>query len=303
MNLRFSFLALLGSAWLIPASVSAQAPASPPAPVAAPAPAAVVADEAKAASKPVAVVPDAAGFTPKAFDAFVAMRAGTTGQPVWWYCTGELYSYPDGKLLALVEGTDVGRLHVPDSHAGQDAVQLSRKTFVYRDPLTGAVLKEVNGQPLPPIAYPYQVIHYQLVGDKLRTFVEQGVGTRLARIGPDERARVRTGNPTATLFSIPLFLNIETPRGKYEAYENYDFIAPPAPSKKEVPHYQLTWNRFGDLPPAFGPGKGVMQLVGRRVEKFSDLPASFQTYINTEARLYREAPRDMAEIRELQAAK
>ncbi|MBC7448755.1 MAG: DUF1838 family protein [Hymenobacteraceae bacterium] len=277
---------LLLSAALLPALVRAQAPTEP------------------TPAKPTAARAAAAGFTPKLFDEFVAMRTGgTSGQSVWWYCTGELYSYPDGKLLALVEGVDAGRLLVPESHAGRDAVQLSRKTFVYRDVQTGAVLKEVDGKPLVPIAYPYQVIHYQLVGDRLLTSVEQGTGARLARIGPDERARVRSNGPDATVFSIPLFLNIETPRGKYEAYENYDFIVPAVRSKKEVPRYQLSWNRFGDLPPAFGTGKGVMQLVCRRVEKFSDLPAAIQTYITTEAPLYREAPRDMAEVRELQGAK
>ncbi len=41
-------------------------------------------------------------FTPEFFRQFTEMRAGT-GKPIYWYCVGEIYEYPGGKLIAKVE--------------------------------------------------------------------------------------------------------------------------------------------------------------------------------------------------------
>lgn len=48
-------------------------------------------------------------ITPALFSQFVDMRVGT-GEPVYWYCIGEVYEYPSGKLVAKVEGIDTARL-------------------------------------------------------------------------------------------------------------------------------------------------------------------------------------------------
>ena len=91
--------------------------------------------EANAAGAPLAAVTD-----DDAFDHFVRMRtgAGDDGAPgaaqrVYWYCSGELYLAPGGKVVAKVEGYDCAT-HVRE---GPDkVVQLSRKIFFYRDPET-----------------------------------------------------------------------------------------------------------------------------------------------------------------------
>jgi hypothetical protein len=109
----------------------------------------------------------AQGFTPELFKQFVEMRVGT-GEPVYWYCIGELYSYPDGKLLAKVEGLDTARLVKSETKTDR-AMQISRKVFVYRDPGTNEVLKTVKGKLVQHIEYPYQQITYVL-GD-LKTWL------------------------------------------------------------------------------------------------------------------------------------
>jgi hypothetical protein len=240
----------------------------------------------------------AQGFNAQRFQQFVTMRVGT-GTPVYWYCVGELYSYPDGKLLAKVEGLDTARLVKAESKA-DSALQLSRKIFIYRDAKTNAVLQTVNGQPVQHIEYPYQKIEYQLKGEQVVTFVEQGAGLRKQRIGPVEGMSARQFGPT-TMFSAPLFLNFTTPRGKYESYENYDFLLVPN-SKAVVSPYQLTWNRFGDLPPFFGPGKGIMQLVSYRTDSYAALPATMRDYLEKSAPLWKQPPQDLNEIQALQKA-
>ncbi len=235
------------------------------------------------------------GFDKESFRQFVTLRAGT-GEPVYWYAIGEVYSYPEGKRLLTIEGSDTARLIASD--LPDTSLQLSRKVFVYRDPVTNEILRQWEGRPVTRIAYPYQFITYKLVGEKLTTFVEQGAGAGLQKIGPGDNFLLRTLGPSL-VFSSPLFLNMQTPRGKYEAYENYDFVYHPA-EKDPAARHQLVWNRFGDLPAFIGTGKAIIQMVGWRVDRFEDLPASIREYVRAEAPLWMAPPRDLAEIRELQ---
>jgi hypothetical protein len=43
-----------------------------------------------------------------------------------------------------------------------------------------------------------------------------------------------------------------------------------------------------------------MHMVSWRVDRFEDLPQSIRDYVQSEATLWREPPRDLAEIRRLQ---
>jgi hypothetical protein len=234
------------------------------------------------------------GFDEELFEVFLKARVGT-GEPVYWYSIGEVYSYPDGALLARMEGFDTARL-LRDESDPKTAYQLSRKTFVYRDPVTNEIFREVDGAPATHIKYPYQYITYKLEGDKLVTLVEQGSGAQIRKMGPsDEIAARRLGE--VAVFSAPLFLNFETPRGKYEAFEHYDFFIQPDGSSQPT---QLSWLRYGDRPPFLGPGKAIIHLVSWRVDSFDKLPATIREWVKTDAQLWREPPKDMDEIKELQ---
>ena len=235
------------------------------------------------------------GFNPEVFRRWVDMRVGK-GEPVYWYAIGTVYTYPEGKPLMRMEGIDAARLERSRS-TPTEAHQVSRKTFFYRDLETGAILREWQGKPLPPIAYPYQYITYSLRGAALETWVEQGAGARMQRIGPgtDIVAR-RIGNTLS--FSAPLFLDLPLPGGaRMQSFEHYDFFD--QGSAKGVTHpYQISWLRYGDMPA--GIGKGVMHMVTWRVDRYADLPASMRDYLETEARLWIEPPKDIAEVRRLQ---
>lgn len=235
------------------------------------------------------------GFDAVLFHQWVDMRVGR-GTPVYWYCVGTVFSWPSGKPLLRVEGIDTARLDLAQS-TPTVAHQLSRKTFVYRDLDNNTLLTEWNGQPLRPIEYPYQYITYELAGDGMTTWVEQGAGARVQRIGPgtDILAR-RFGNTVA--FSAPLFLDFPGRDGKrMQAFENYDFFVHPSDSGVQHP-YQISWLRYGELGSGIGPS--VMHMVAWRIDRYEDLPASIRDYLERDGKLWRAPPRDMAEIRELQ---
>lgn len=235
------------------------------------------------------------GFNHEVFRDWVQMRVGS-GTPVYWYAVGTVYSSPSGQPLMRMEGIDAARLDTTQSTSVK-AHQLSRKTFVYRDVQSNAILREWQGKPLPPISYPYQYITYELRGSGVESWVEQGAGARVQRIGPgtDIMAR-RIGGTLA--FSAPLFLDFPLRDGtRSQTFEHYDFFDQSAAKGLKHP-YQISWLRFGDLPA--GLGKGVMHMVSWRVDRFEDLPQSIRDYVQNEAALWRDPPRDMAEIRRLQ---
>jgi hypothetical protein len=230
------------------------------------------------------------------FDSWVQMRVGDGKANAIWWCQGEVYSYPSGKLVARMEGIDHGKVI---KIAKDSVIQLNRKTFTYHDINTNEIITEGFGQKLEPIAYPYQKITYLLKNGKLRTYVEQGAGARITKMGPGESISVRQlgGN---YIFTAPVFLDFTGPRGKYEAYENYDFFFSPS-MKTTKERYQLTWERYGDLPAAIGGGKGIIHLVSYRVDKIEDLPSAvFKKYLNEKAQMWLAPPKDLEEIGALQ---
>lgn len=230
-------------------------------------------------------------FTPALFKEFTEMRIGT-GEPIYWYCIGEIYEYPSGKMVARVEGIDTAR-YIKSESTATKALQLSRKIFFYRDVQTNEVLREVNGMKAEPIAYPYQQITYELKGDKMTTQVIQGKAPRVQKIeGGNMIVREFNG---LIMFSAPLFLNFPN----YKAYENYDFFIQPK-GVKGIPRYQLSWNRRGDLPPFLGGGDSVFQLASYRIDKYSDLPKTMRDVLEKDARMWMNPPKDLAEIAELQ---
>ncbi|MBK8813554.1 MAG: DUF1838 family protein [Acidobacteria bacterium] len=231
-------------------------------------------------------------FSSRDFENFTAMRIGN-GPAVYWYCVGEVYEYPSGKLVAKVEGIDTARLLTTDSTPLRK-LQLSRKIFFYRDPKTNEIMRESNGMKVEPIAYPYQKITYELIDGKVKATVVQGKQPRIQTIESAGEFYVRRlgGN---TIFSTPLFLNFPG----YKAYENYDFFYAPA-ARSASSRYQLTWNRRGSLPAFFGGGDSVFQLVSYRVDDYRKLPKSMRDALESNGRLWMNPPKDLKEIEELQ---
>ena len=237
-------------------------------------------------------------FSDEVYSDWLKTRIGEGEESVFWSCFGEVYSYPDGELICYMVGADMGNRKeiTPDS-----IVQLSRKIFIYVDPETGEAFDTYNGQKVNHIQYPYQLISYVKDGDKLRTWVTQGAGNRIRTIGPGSKIRARKMGSN-TVYSAPLFLNFDTPRGKYEAYENYDFIYTPN-ATNTIDKYQMTWVRYGAKAPFAGAGNGIIQLVAHRVDTWDELPQALKNYINDKAPMWKAPPQNEQEIKDIQSGK
>ena len=249
---------------------------------------------ALAADKPASASRDAA--TPE-FRAWVDARAGT-GQPVHWVAEGGVYEYPSGRKLFGMVGFDSSRVIWP-AKAGEPVFHLTRKTFAYTDPQTGEILREFNGQPVTPIAYPYQMISYRQEGDQIFADVEQGAGKDVRTIRARDGIRYRWLGKDTLAVTAPIFLDFPLPGGaRYEAWENYDFFLHRA-GKLDEP-YQMSWQRFGALPAWAGKGKAIYHLVSWRDASEKEFPAPLLAWARESMSLWLKPPADVAEVRRLQ---
>jgi hypothetical protein len=236
----------------------------------------------------------AGGFDRELFDVFVDSNMGSDGRPVYYYSTGTVKTFPGGRLLATIEGVDMARLLRRD--ADGTVHKASRKFYIMRDPDTGAVIEQIDGKPNDRYFYPYQYMTFRLEGDRLAGTSTQGTGAALRKvdIGSAMEAR-RVGDVVA--FSAPNARESADGTGSFEMYE---FWVTPRRAKLQ-PSATLTLTLVNWHP--IGQGKPVYtHRTSWRVDRYADLPASIREYIEAQAPLYREPPRDFAEIERLQGS-
>ena len=232
-----------------------------------------------------------------AFRAWIDARAGT-GQPVHWVAEGGVYEYPSGRKLFGMMGFDSSRVIWPEQ-PGDPVIHLTRKTFAYTDPVTGEVITEFNGQPVAPIAYPYQMISYRFENGEIFADVEQGTGDRVQTVHAKDGIRYRHIGKDTLAFTASIFLDAPLSSGaRYEAWENYDFFIQPEGSVDQP--YQMSWQRFGSLPAWAGGGKAIYHLLSWRVESQDDFPAAILDWAKSSMPMWLNPPADIAEVRRLQ---
>ena len=235
---------------------------------------------------------------PEELRIWVDARAGT-GAPVYWIAEGAVYAYPSGEKLLGMIGFDASTVIWPED--AEDAViHLTRKTFTYTDPVSGEMLSEYKGQPVAPIAYPYQLITYRMKDGRIFGAVEQGVGDQVQKIQSRNGMQIRRLGQGTLAVTASVFLDFPMPGGsRYEAWENYDFFLH-SPDAADEPH-QLSWQRYGALPPFAGKGNAIYHLLSWRVESLEEFPPALLEWAQKEARMWLLPPADIAEIRALQA--
>ncbi len=235
---------------------------------------------------------------PADFRAWVDARAGT-GAPVHWVAEGGVYAYPSGKKLFGLVGFDSSTVIWP-ADLDDGVLHLTRKTFTYTDPVSGEILTEYRSKTVEPIAYPYQLITYRLEDGTIHGDVEQGVAPQVQIIKSADGLRLRSIGDDTLAVTASVFLDIPLPGGKrLDAWENYDFFIHDRGSVQQP--YQLSWQRYGDLPQWAGGGKGIYQLLSWRVESAEDFPPKLLAWAREHASFWLKPPASLAEIRALQA--
>lgn len=234
---------------------------------------------------------------PDVLKAWVDARAGT-GEPVHWVSDGGIYTYPSGEKLFGMIGFDSSTVIWPDD-PNEKVIHLTRKTFAYTDAETGEVLTEYNGQPVVPIAYPYQMIEYRYENGRIYGDVTQGVGDRVQKIISEDGIAARQIGDTWA-FTAAVFLDFPLPNGaQYEAWENYDFFINPEGSVEE-PH-QMSWQRYGALPAWAGGEQAIYHLLSHRVESQDEFPAELLSWAQENKPEWLTPPMSLEEIEAIQA--
>ncbi|MDX1292746.1 MAG: DUF1838 family protein [Hyphomonas sp.] len=227
---------------------------------------------------------------------WVDARAGT-GEAVHWIADGGVYEYPSGKKLFGMIGFDSSKVIWPEEEGGP-ILHLTRKTFAYTDAETGEILTEYNGQPVEPIAYPYQMISYRYEDGRIYGDVTQGTGDRVRDIkSTDGITATPMGDTWA--YTASVWLDFPLPNGnQYQAWENYDFFIHPEGSVEE-PH-QMSWQRYGALPSWAGGGQAIYHLLSWRVETLDEFPPELLAWAKESKPQWLVPPADLAEIEAIQ---
>lgn len=238
------------------------------------------------------------GFTPEDFANFIHTRYGT-GEPVYWYGVGDASTFPDGKMFMRTEGYDIGRLHSLDPEKSE-AIGLTRKLIVMRDPASGDILKTPDGKPLWRDNFTYQLFNMWLEDGFIVYDVESGAGRfRGTTHGGLNRSEIQK-LPGMTIYTTPVnysLPDVTGASGDLKVWENYDFIEYEDAGRKA---YSATWAGAFPLPPTMGPGRSSMHGYFQRYDKYGDVPETLRAFVEEYAPLWKAPPVDMDEIRSLQ---
>jgi hypothetical protein len=239
------------------------------------------------------------GFTPDDFARYIKLRLGDGKSPVYWYGVGDASFFPKGNMFMRTEGYDTGRLHSFDADKSE-AIGLTRKLVVLRNPANGEILQDPEGNPAWLNQFTYQLFKMSLKDGFLVYEVEQGKGGERETVfdghGRSEVQRYdgMTVYTTPVNYTLPAVPGADGPA---PVWENYDFIER---TYGGGVNYDAIWAGNFPLPPFMGPGRSSMHGYFRRYDNYTDIPATLRDFVEEHAPMWKEPPRDMDEIRELQ---
>ena len=273
------------------------------------------------------------------FHKWCALKMGEKGESIRWSISGDVFEYPTGKLLAKVIGVDIVRRLVDcaDDKVNDDenilstrgtkkVTSVSRKLLLFKHPTTGELLTEHDGQKVEAVIFPYQMTEYVFdefktrvhkvdtnensennssTGGYFSTIVTVGAGASKMSFQGETITQCR-GTDGVTTFSNPAFLDIEMENGQnHEAYEAYDYFpydqtvsGNEITSSSTTQSHRFTYTRFGEVHP-FGEAC-VFKASACLVRSHDELPLELRTFVEKSAPLFRDAPKDLDEIKRLQ---
>lgn len=227
---------------------------------------------------------------------------GSNSNSVFWVGEGALYEAYTGRILAIFEGFDVGRgVQLDDNHIRQ----ISRKIFWFRDPATGEIMTEYEGEAVQPIVYGGQMIDYRKSEeDGSITYSVEASKRSLKDALPEMKVTSRMAGPHQMMINIPVFVDIpiaeERGGGRYRAWEFYDFGVDPSFPLDRPP--TVSWSRQGSVPPftdKMNSQEAVLKFSGYRVESYEELPDRMRMEVERAYPLFIGAPRDEKEVQEI----
>jgi len=235
----------------------------------------------------------AGGFTRDDFERYVNLRFGT-GDPVYWYGWGGATTFPGEKMVARIEGCDMGRLYRPDSDK-PEAQLLARKFTLSRDPETGEILTLPDGSPMWMKEFPYQYFKIWLENGIIHFETEQGAGDNLTKMTSGHNSEIQRFEGM-TIYTTPVQYQLPW-RGDAHTWETYNWIERTVDGKVQ---YDCVWHGDFPTPPGTPPGRMSMNAYFHRYDSYDELPETLRSFIEEHAPLWKGPPESLEEIRELQ---
>lgn len=217
---------------------------------------------------------------------------GSNSDGVFWVGGGHLYDPHSGEQLAIFEGFDIGKgIQFADNHIRQ----LSRKIFWFRDPITGEIMEDYNGEPVTPIVYDSQMIDYFKGEDGSITYSVEASLRHLKDVLPKMKVTSQMVGAHQCMIQVPVFIDLELPgRGRYQAWEFYDYSVDPSFPEDRPP--TASWSRQGSVPPFNMDSKAVLRFTGYRCDNFGDLPDRMKEEVLNHYPQFVSPPKDEEEV-------
>lgn len=226
---------------------------------------------------------------------FVNIRCSADGRTHYFTATGAMYAHPTDRdapaHLFEFMGVDVSRcLHDESSDRW---FLVSRKFSLYLDPQTGEMLHQWRN---PWTGETLNVMHRSYDYQEFPIPPQMPLHHAPAVSSVSLDFNLKIPNPLA---GNPKFADY-SPEPFVQSSDSYKFIFPTrllhadAPQPDDEFAVALSYYRMGPWEPWMKmggkPGFLVLNYTGSKTDRFSDLPALIQNYIETRMPLYREAP-------------
>ncbi|KAK4524948.1 hypothetical protein GAYE_SCF07G2851 [Galdieria yellowstonensis] len=229
-------------------------------------------------------------WTGKDFIEYVKLR---WGNPLFrrnccWYSTGSIVSCDTGKVVALLEGLELGMvksISQPSSNqATVEALVSSKKLYFLKDPVTGKYWTERDSKRVNPMFYPQQdtLVTWNSHTVELKRNFSVACKTLGARI--IDMAGIR-------VYSLPTFVKLRSKKAGYiSTLERYDLYRYSNIFSRFFTSPILSWTRYGDCPAWYGKGKCASYLVSKKLNNIQSLPKDFMSQVRSYDPLFLQQP-------------
>lgn len=245
----------------------------------------------------------------EAYDAWIETRLGPAdGSPIYWWGSGLVSDAETGEPLYIFEYYDTThQITHPDYPNKQ--IGLTRKFDAFRDKDTHEILKTFEGREMKTLLYPYQMLEYELVDGKVLSAVTQGSGKHL-RTHRSEGGIYTKRVGDFWHFEVHAQFSVarpEYPGTRDTAAGNWLFITrADDTTTTPIHHWAVTsvgWRESIDGSAQTEPRRlRLTHYDGGGFADYEELPQHVREFIEAELPAWKEPPRDIEEVREIQSA-